>query len=309
MSNQALRTNVAIAATEAALSNRSVDFSLSRNEQTKIVCCREIIGLTDWLYESLVREGKLEERSASLVALLLGVKTTSEAVITLLEAGLINEALMLARPLLERATIFSFLTCCSDNEYEQYVSYSRQKAIRMLDRQVRAGRLEYALKYSRSEEIRARPEHARLVEMFTGPKGGEKTRWTSKSLADMIGEISEQSRAGKLSALVYLALFERASEALHGTLYGVMAHSGFWDPQPEGNPVDQAHAALHGVFNVIVTGVAAVLADMFWHANSILPLSDVVEQCEALRAAMSALKDRSGRAKEEESAKVESKGS
>src|SRR5690606_28566390 len=132
----------------------------------------------------------------------------------------------------------------------------------------------------------------RLLEMFTGSKGGEIKRWTSKTLADMIGEVSEHSGAGRLTALTYLAFYERASEALHGTLYGVLVDSGFWDPRADGEYTSDAHASLHDVSNVILVGVAALLADLFSHANSLLPVSDLIEQCDALRAAMTAMRNR-----------------
>lgn len=268
-------------------SGQSVEFSLSSLEKLKLKCCREIIGLTDRLYEQLLQEPRLDERLASLVPLLLGVKETGESVLTLLEAGFINQAFMLMRPLLEKATVFSFLTFCSDEEYGNYVAYGRQKALRMLDRQVQADELRFGLKYSGADEVKDKPEYSRLLEKFTGAKGGERTRWSNKSLTDMVGEISAYSSAGQLTAITHLAFYERASEALHGTLYGLLVHTGYWDPRPGNDPTWGTNDALHESFNVVVVGVAALLADLFLHAKSVLPASELVDQCEALRATIS----------------------
>ena len=73
------------------------------------------------------------------------------------------------------------------------------------------------------------PELKEAVDIFTSDRGKTKTRWTSKNISSMLESISNNGglEIGYLM-LAKLWIYDDASEALHGTLYGATFHMGIF---------------------------------------------------------------------------------
>lgn len=229
-------------------------------------------------------EPKLEERLPVLWALLLGTISTAEALIELLKSGFVNESFMLIRALLERAINFSYLLIAPHEEFELYVAYGRQKALRMLDRSVNVGSMGYRVAYT--GPLADKPEYRELIAMFTGPRGGERTRWSEVSLPDRLVAVHNHSGTGELSLLTYLFMYERASEALHGTFYGLLVDSGFWEPRPAGGKGEDSETAQRGNMATLAAAISVVVHDLLRHSASILAVDDLVEKSRQHRVAI-----------------------
>jgi len=168
-----------------------------------------------------------DARVGKLYPLLFSIHHTGIS-ISLLSSHLhINECYILARSFLERLIIYIYLLSCDESEYSRYLAYTKQKGYRVLNRSFVAGDSEVRLKWSGIIDLEKDPDLKEAVNTFTNEKGKPKTRWTSQSLSKMVQSIANR---GKLEIgymmLAKLWIYEDASEALHGTLYGSTFHIG-----------------------------------------------------------------------------------
>lgn len=168
-------------------------------------------------------------RLHQLYPLLLGVGSTGASILHLLESGFPNEATMLFRAFLERVHNFNFALIGPDSEFEAFVAYSKQKGLRRHHRAMTDGTT--AVSLTRVGPVDVSREQIEALRTFTGPKGGEKTRWTKTSLVDRASHVARRlGRRNSAATLIgLLAVYEVASEALHGTLFGALFHTGYYD--------------------------------------------------------------------------------
>ncbi len=174
---------------------------------------------------------KLTGRFDEMRVVLMSSVGVAIAITRLGTEDMLNESTMLTRALLERLINFCYLMVCEEDEYEKYKAHSLQKSYRKLDRQITAGEHSFRVKYTGEIDVDSIPELKKALSQFTGSRGGEKTRWTDVDLSErviLIGEKSDIDERKWLLAL--LSFYEDASEALHGTLYGSVFHTGFYEP-------------------------------------------------------------------------------
>jgi len=187
------------------------------------------LALLEQLYQHQFTNLKhLEDaRVGKLYPLLFSIHHTGISISVLSRHLHINECYILARSFLERLIIYIYLFSCDESEYSRYISYTKQKGYRVLNRSFVAGDSEVRLKWSGIIDLEKEPDLKEAVNTFTSEKGKPKTRWTSQSLSKMIQSIASR---GKLEIgymmLAILWIYEDASEALHGTLYGSTFHIG-----------------------------------------------------------------------------------
>jgi hypothetical protein len=187
--------------------------------QTKLVW--ELIALLD-------KNGR-PKRLKMLEAMLYPLLTHSGSITSLVRDGYVPEAYLVSRSFFEKCVNFCYLNVCDGNEYENQLSWTRQKMLRALYSRQRA--------YKNIEHDIPLPEIAELqkinddLKRFTGKKGGEKPNWTSVSIYDRIQFIkkSVDSFPIEIYLLTMNRFYEDASEVIHGTLYGCLFHTGkFW---------------------------------------------------------------------------------
>jgi len=166
-------------------------------------------------------------RLGTLYPLLFSIHHTGTS-IGLLSGHLhLTECYILARSFLESLTTYTYTLSCDEEEYSRYLAYTKQKAYRVLDRSFNVGNQEVRLRWTGSIELEKEPELKKALQLFTSEKGKAKTRWTSHNLSEMLESIA--SRGGlEIGYLMFaiLGIYDDASEALHGTLYGSIFHIG-----------------------------------------------------------------------------------
>ena len=179
--------------------------------------------------------GKLEnDRIANLKSILGSICQTATSIGILSERSFSNEATMLTRSFLEKVINFMYVIVADEYEYQQYISYSRQKAFRRLNRKITVGSNEIGFKLNGIDTSKLPQELKDDLYRFTGSKGGEKTRWTNKSLEERLDIIEKRSSIkAPLLMLMMLDVYENASEALHGTFYGCTFHTGYYLPESD----------------------------------------------------------------------------
>lgn len=168
-----------------------------------------------------------DARVGKLYPLLFSIHHTGIS-ISLLSSHLhINECYILARSFLERLIIYIYLLSCDESEYLRYLAYTKQKGYRVLNRSFVVGDSEVRLKWSGIIDLEKEPELKQAVDTFTSETGKPKTRWTSKRLSEMVQSIASRGKL-EIGYLMFAVLwiYDDASEALHGTLYGSTFHVG-----------------------------------------------------------------------------------
>ena len=181
----------------------------------------------EFLFDSLTKNP--QERVDTIYFLLFGLITSSKSILMLSYSGNIAECYILARSVVEKIFIALYLLIFDQVEFTRYKVYSKQKAIRMKNREIEVDTVKAVLKASNYEEMLNNPEVQEALGVFTGPKGGKITRWNTKNLKKMLDSIANSGLDVRYLMLAMLAIYDEASEALHGTFYGAVFHIGVFE--------------------------------------------------------------------------------
>lgn len=178
---------------------------------------------------------------------LLGACSSASGIAALLALGQVRNAMILSRALTEACVTAAYLRSADDEVRSSYAKFT-------IARQHRAENSEVALSSFHLTVSRAgapSPSNSAIlkdaIDLFTGPKGGAKTRWTSLSLQKQL-QVVEDAGIIDISphAFALLALYDEASEALHGTLYGAINHFGLTEGRRDAANIER-HLALTAV--------------------------------------------------------------
>lgn len=166
-------------------------------------------------------------RLGALYPLLFSIHHTGLSINLLSRHLHLKECYILARSFLESLITYTYILSCEEEEYSRYLAYTKQKAYRVLNRSFTVGASKVRLRWTGSIELEKEPELKKALELFTSEKGKRKTRWTSHSLSEMLESIASRGGLG-IGYLMFaiLGIYDDASEALHGTLYGSIFHIG-----------------------------------------------------------------------------------
>jgi hypothetical protein len=167
-----------------------------------------------------------------------------------------NEVFILLRALLEKIITFHYLQICDEDEYKNYIKYSKQKSIWKMNRSIRAGEKGFSFEMKGDFDINDYPDLKEAKDQFTSSKGRPLTRWSPTSIEKKLVAIE---KAGVIDVehllLATLSFYDDGSEALHATMYGCMFHLGILVPEPSPKSYDDIssrhYASLSTVFFVM----------------------------------------------------------
>ncbi len=197
----------------------------------------------DIVYQVFKKAKTLDKRSSEVIVLLGSSCQTASAIAKLSERPdvFLGECYILARAFIEKIINYCYLLVCDDDEHGRFIKHTIQKSYRKLDRKVIVGENELSLKHSPIPDCNANPILKDSISEFTSKKSGKEiTRWTIMRLEDRIDTIQKNS---KLKPIVFMmnvfSIYEDASEAVHGTLYGCSFQGGYYNPNfDHTNPVE-----------------------------------------------------------------------
>ena len=198
------------------------------------------LGLTKDLTELLNREDVFEiwgERISLTSGLLFGAFENANTITSLAIHHNIDSGYMLARALVERAVNYCFLLVCDDKDFQDWVGYSKQKAFRMANREASVGDLKVQIFSSGLPDPSQIPGLEEEMDKFTSSKGRPINRWTNYSMSERIDIVRHRAKDFDIPVLTLLGslalVYDVASEALHGTLFGVTFSLGLFQPQAQ----------------------------------------------------------------------------
>jgi len=232
------------------------------------------VAVLQGLYES-PEVNSAPDRIASLYPLLFSIHSTALSIGLLARHGYLNECFMLARAFLERLINYIYLLFCNEEEYLRYLAHTKQKGFRMLNRSIKAGDLQVELKWSGSVDLDKERELKEAIDLFTSEKGREITRWTSVVLSDRLGTIAEKGGL-EIGPLMFalVGIYQDASEALHGTLYGSIFHIGVFTKK-----LPSRKSALYKTYNeqfsVLFFALGVCVDSLVKAIHKVLPINDL----------------------------------
>lgn len=189
-------------------------------------CFRKHIELLT-TYEISVRECQ-NERAIKLYPIFTSIIEDSISLDILATNSRLNQCYIISRALLERVINFCYLLYSPEDEYESFVTYTKNKAARGLSRKIEiGGQKKVSLEFS-GGEYELPQDYRDAVERFTSENGREIPRWTKFNIEKRAIFLDEKS--GRNLLLHVLMIYGDASEALHGTLYGALFHLGIFSP-------------------------------------------------------------------------------
>jgi hypothetical protein len=163
--------------------------------------------------------------------LALGISSNAIAIVKLAKESHGNEIYPIARSLIERLINLYYIQSCDEVELDNYIDYSKQKTFRKLNRSLTINDKRFSIKRIPDINLPEFPDLKAAVDKFTSLKKQKQiTRWSKLSLEKKLSVIDH---SGEINiTLIMMALeviYDDASEALHGTLYGCTFHLGAYD--------------------------------------------------------------------------------
>jgi hypothetical protein len=188
-------------------------------------------------HQSLLKESNGQEPRVHMMFPLLGsIISSSHCLAGMLVQGFLNEAYMIMRALYERCLNYCYLTCCPKEDFNSYFEHSLQKNIRALRKELVVAGFGFRIQLEGYEQIWDRPKVRKVLDEYSRRVSKkeiqnwskvtknrlERLEWISKNIEGIFWEPY---------VLVEVMIFEEASEALHGTFYGSVFHTGYLEPR------------------------------------------------------------------------------
>lgn len=232
------------------------------------------------ILKGVSKSKNLTGRAEEMRAVLMSSVGIAVAINRLGKEDMLNETTMLTRALLERLINFCYIIVCNEDEFQKYKSYSLQKAYRKLDRKIEAEKHTLGVKYAGEINLDTIPEMKSAIAQFTGPKGGEKTRWTDVELSKRVILIGESSKAfdERKWLLSILSFYEDASEALHGTFYGSTFHTGYHQPGFDKNNKEEIETGAQKKLSLLFWQMGDLIGEVIAFLDEKYKLGDIVEK-------------------------------
>jgi len=218
---------------------------------------------------------KPNERVDSLYLLLYSMHDTAQSVGMLAMNQKINESYMLARALLEKIINYIFLLYCDEEDYRRYLLYTKQKSYSNLNKSIRVGELIAELKWTGNFDLDSDPELKKAVDLFTSEKGKSIKRWTNKNIVKLLPLIEQRSDVDiRPLMLSVLAIYDDASEALHGTLYGTIFQIGLFSG---GNikTKKQMISSVHGQLSLLFLSLGSCIDSLIGAINKVFSIEEL----------------------------------
>lgn len=142
-----------------------------------------------------------------------------------------SDILILSRAALEKLANYMYSTICSEEEYERFHLYPYYRSYHNLKRHKHTKSDELTIEYSGKKSIESMSQYAAALRVFS--KDNPRLRWAreNRTIDERLAYISEKTGYPAFTFLLNsLLIYNDASEAIHGSLYGAVGMLGVYDP-------------------------------------------------------------------------------
>jgi len=211
---------------------------------------------------------KCPTRPQSCQAVIYGLRGDVRALSILIAQGCPNQSYILYRAVIEKLVTFWHLQIASDEVFSDYFQYHLHKTYRKTQKEVRVQSKNGEVGYRTVStfDLSQFPEMEKAVKRFTSKTGKPLTRWHNDSLTNRIAEVKS---TGIIDTVVIELLTEHiyddASEALHGTLYGCLFELDVFEPRPASkSPAEMEQRLLERLFASSYLGSMCLFQMVEW---------------------------------------------
>lgn len=215
-----------------------------------------------------------KKRINQIYPLVDSLLTSGNSIIFLVRHGLMTEGYIIARAFLERLVNACYLLTCEQKEFDDYVDFSMQKVYRSIQTKKDA--------YEKIGQIIPVPDFSKIpivakgLKKYTSQRGKEITRWTTLRIDKRIEAVGEKVK--DFNVQIFLAtstyLYEDASEAAHGTLYGSLFHTGIFYGVPDPK---KGEAYLNGLRIVMYMLLGLIVEGLLYSAQTEIDVKDLIK--------------------------------
>jgi len=203
----------------------------------------------------------------------------SRSIILLGDKQYSNEATILSRAYIERLVNAAYLLVCDKQEYKNWYLYTYKQEYKILDNVTSKMGVTFGSKLINIDKIQLDKELEEAIKHYTSQKGRDITFWTSKSIDERIKIIHERSEiAYEILIATTHIFYSKASEALHGTLYGCAFHIGIFDPTMRNADDYQIKRYMDDEMAFMYYSLGTLLHTVFDLINEKIDIKDIISQ-------------------------------
>ena len=140
-----------------------------------------------------------------------------------------------------------------------------------MNRSFTVGEMNVTLRLSEDIDLKNFSDIEEALKQFTSRKGKPITRWTNNSISKMLETIKNNGSID-ISYLMFavLGIYDDASEALHGTIYGTTFHIGHYFgkiPQSKNELKENINGRFSTLFLMLSTSIHTLILGFNKNAN------------------------------------------
>jgi len=130
-----------------------------------------------------------------------------------------TEMMMLARSFIEKIINFCYVMVCDEKEYKKFLLHPLYRAYHQMEKSKYAGNVKLEIKFSERHLIKNNPKISEALKLFS--ESNPRLNWTDKNLDKKVAVLKTKTNVNiGIFLMNTLTIYNTASEALHGSLYG-----------------------------------------------------------------------------------------
>lgn len=223
---------------------------------------------------------KLDEKTEKIKIVLASTCNTGTAICELSKKPeyFHGEIVMLSRAFIEKVINAIYLTICDEDEFEKYFKHTISKSVRKLDRKIKVNDQEISIKYSGIEDFKKDIKVQEAIDAFTSISGKEITHWTKASMEKRMELIQTRAKINiPIFMLNTLSIYEDASEALHGTLYGCSFFTWAYEPNVDRSSTAALNDYTNSKTTLILWQLGVMVDEVIAHLANSNKIVDLTE--------------------------------
>lgn len=224
-----------------------------------------------------------DEKHKEITIILMSAGQTGAALLQLASQVDVftDESTMLARSFIEKLTNFCYLSVCEEGEYKRYRLHATYKHYHLIGSMNWEDNIENYDKYRADKEeeqkrLRQIPEIQEALKLFS--ETNQNLNWTKKPISERIKVLEKW---GKMLDVFFFInkdyLYAKASESLHGTLFGCGYLLGFEQYKYGSTDPDYVHKKLYRGSTSLLLHLGFLIHEtftVFHYTNAIQELWD-----------------------------------
>ena len=251
---------------------------MKANVNTILECVSEYLRKQMDLFvevSDLVAEKEKDKKINGLFPLMFIINHTARSMLILSKTPYATEIFILARAFVERSVNLCYLILSDSQEFKKFIDYSLQRGFRAACSKSETAKL---IGVKTKEKIPNELLKKKLDE-YTSKKGRPINKWTKLTFAERLAFLNKArpDLFNDYTVALFKNLYEDASEASHGTLYGILFIMGVFQGRMCPGGIE---SYMCGYMALVFNNFGGLVDKMFKliESNSSLDISKIIKQ-------------------------------